>query len=61
MNSMFFLHRLKWAGLLLVANAGLLLYLSLGDLKPASIWDWTDIAGEGGSALLVLLWQGRLR
>ncbi|MAG66794.1 MAG: GGDEF domain-containing protein [Pseudomonadales bacterium] len=56
MNSMFFLHRLKWAGLLLVANAGLLLYLSLGDLKPASIWDWTDIAGEGGSALLVLLW-----
>ena len=58
MNSMFYLHRLKWAVLLLVANAGLLLYLSLGDLKTMPSWSWTDIAGEGGSAALVLVWLG---
>ena len=56
MSSMFFLHRIKWIGLLLLANAGMVLYLSLGEIKPTAIWDWTDIAGEGGSALLVLLW-----
>ncbi|GGE49644.1 GGDEF domain-containing protein [Halopseudomonas oceani] len=56
MNSMFFLHRIKWLGLLLLANAGLMLYLSLGELKPVSIWAWTDITGEGSSALLVLAW-----
>ena len=34
MSSMFFLHRIKWLGLLLLANAGMVLYLSLGEVKP---------------------------
>ncbi|SDR82990.1 diguanylate cyclase (GGDEF) domain-containing protein [Halopseudomonas sabulinigri] len=60
MSTMFALHRFKLLALLLLANGGALLYLSLGDLKPMAIWSWTDIAGEGGSALLVLVWAGLL-
>ncbi len=60
MSTMFALHRLKLLALLLLANGGALLYLSLGDIKPMAIWSWTDIAGEGGSALLVLVWAGLL-
>ena len=56
MYSMLTLHRFKLLTLLVIANAGALLYLSLGELKPMEIWSWTDIAGEGGSALLVLVW-----
>lgn len=58
MPSLFKLHRLKLAGLLLAANLGLLLHLAAGDLKPASQWVWLDILGEGGSALLCLVWLG---
>jgi len=60
MSTMFALHRFKLLALLMLANAGALLYLSLGDVKPLGIWSWTDIAGEGGSALLVLVWAGLL-
>ncbi|MEH6566719.1 MAG: GGDEF domain-containing protein [Halopseudomonas sp.] len=60
MSTMFALHRFKLLALLLLANGGALLYLSLGDIKPTAIWSWTDIAGEGGSALLVLVWAGLL-
>ncbi len=60
MSTMFALHRFKLLSLLLLANGGALLYLSLGDIKPLAIWSWTDIAGEGGSALLVLVWAGLL-
>tara|TARA_R110000868_G_scaffold184046_1_gene425487 strand:+ start:206 stop:1129 length:924 start_codon:yes stop_codon:yes gene_type:complete len=56
MYSMLTLHRFKLLTLLVIANAGALLYLSLGEPKPMEIWSWTDIAGEGGSALLVLVW-----
>ena len=58
MPSLFKLHRLKLAGLLLAANLGLLLHLAAGDLKPAAQWVWLDILGEGGSALLCLVWLG---
>ncbi|MCQ4235254.1 GGDEF domain-containing protein [Pseudomonas stutzeri] len=51
-------HRLKLAALLLAANAALLLHLGAGDLKPAGDWVWLDILGEGGSALLCLVWLG---
>lgn len=51
-------HRLKLTLLLLAANAGLLLHLACGDLKAVSEWKWLDIVGEGGSALLALLWLG---
>ena len=54
------LHAWKLAGLLLLANLGLLAHLIAGSIKPTSLWNWTDILGEGGSALLVLLWIGLL-
>lgn len=58
MPTPFGLHRLKLAALLLAANAALLLHLGAGDLKPAGDWVWLDILGEGGSALLCLVWLG---
>jgi diguanylate cyclase (GGDEF)-like protein len=58
MPTLFGLHRLKLAALLLAANAALLLHLGAGDLKPMSDWVWLDILGEGGSALLCLVWLG---
>ncbi|QKE65543.1 GGDEF domain-containing protein [Aquipseudomonas campi] len=58
MPSLFKLHRLKLAGLLLAANLGLLLHLAAGELKPLAQWVWLDILGEGGSALLCLVWLG---
>lgn len=58
MPTLFGLHRLKLAALLLAANAALLLHLGAGDLKPMSNWVWLDILGEGGSALLCLVWLG---
>lgn len=51
-------HRWKLALLLLAANMGLLLHLACGELKSVSEWVWLDIAGEGGSALLALVWLG---
>ncbi|WP_454864797.1 GGDEF domain-containing protein [Pseudomonas rhizophila] len=51
-------HRLKLALLLLAANLGLMLHLANGELKPLSEWVWLDILGEGGSALLALVWLG---
>lgn len=58
MPSLLKLHRLKLAALLLAANLGLLLHLAAGDLKPLADWVWLDILGEGGSALLALVWLG---
>jgi len=51
-------HRWKLTALLLAANLGLLLHLACGDLKAVSEWVWLDIIGEGGSALLALVWLG---
>lgn len=56
MPTLFGLHRLKLAALLLAANLALLLHLAAGDLKPMAEWVWLDILGEGGSALLALAW-----
>lgn len=60
MTSMLALHRFKLAGLLIAANTGLLLHLLAGEIKPLAVWDWLDIAGEGGSAVLLLTWAGLL-
>lgn len=60
MPSQLKLHGWKLAGLLLVANFGLLLHLAAGSLKSWAELNWTDIIGEGGSALLVLIWIGLL-
>jgi diguanylate cyclase (GGDEF)-like protein len=54
------LHAWKLCGLLLAANLGLLTYLAAGEIKILGEWNWTDISGEGGSALLVLVWIGLL-
>ncbi|WP_084332393.1 GGDEF domain-containing protein [Pseudomonas chlororaphis] len=51
-------HRWKLATLLLAANLGLLLHLACGELKAVSEWVWLDIIGEGGTALLALIWLG---
>lgn len=40
----------------LVAGACLLLYGSLGQAKPMALWNWMDIVGEGGTALMSALW-----
>ncbi|MCU9949496.1 GGDEF domain-containing protein [Pseudomonas sp. PDM13] len=58
MTSLLKLHRLKLTALFLAANIGLLLHLAVGDLKATSEWVWLDILGEGGSALLSLVWIG---
>lgn len=49
-------HKTKLTLLFLLANFGLLLHLWLGEPKPLGEWQWLDIAGEGGSAALVLVW-----
>ncbi len=38
------------------AAALLLLFATLGEAKPAAQWQWLDIAGEGGTALMAGLW-----
>lgn len=60
MTSMLAMHRFKLTGLLIMANTGLLLHLLAGEIKPVADWDWLDIAGEGGSAILLLTWLGLL-
>ncbi|CAM3238565.1 GGDEF domain-containing protein [Pseudomonas floridensis] len=49
-------HRWKLAILLIASNLGLLAFLAFGDIKYVSEWKWLDIVGEGGSALLSLIW-----
>ena len=51
-------HRWKLSLLLIAANLGLILHLACGELKSVSEWVWLDIFGEGGSALLALVWLG---
>ncbi|MCD5978399.1 GGDEF domain-containing protein [Pseudomonas quasicaspiana] len=51
-------HRWKLGALLLAANLGLLLHLACGSIKSINEWVWLDIIGEGGSALLALVWLG---
>ena len=56
MPPLFALHRIKLLILLMVSNFGLILHLSAGDTKSQVEWDWLDVAGEGGSAVLILAW-----
>ncbi|WP_193075024.1 GGDEF domain-containing protein [Pseudomonas sp. FME51] len=60
MTSMLAPHRIKLTLLLVAANTGVLLHLLAGEIKPVAAWDWLDIAGEGGSAILLLTWLGLL-
>ena len=52
------LHRGSLIALLVMANLVVLANLASGDLKTVSELVWLDIAGEGGAALLALLWIG---
>ncbi|TLX63159.1 GGDEF domain-containing protein [Stutzerimonas nosocomialis] len=56
MRSFLKLHSLTLIGLTVAANLGLQIYLAVGDIKTWAEIDWMDVAGEGGSALLALLW-----
>jgi len=58
MSNLLHHHRLKLTALFLAANLGLLLHLAAGDLKAMAEWVWLDVVGEGGSALLALVWLG---
>ena len=49
-------HKIKLTALFVMANTGLMLHLLAGTVLPVSTWDWLDIAGEGGSAALILVW-----
>ncbi len=60
MSPLIKMHAWKMAALLLVAGFGLCLHLAAGVLKTPAELDLRDIAGEGGSALLVLIWSGLL-
>lgn len=49
-------HGLTLAGLLLAFNAGLLIYLAAGNIKPWAEINWMDVAGEGGTCLILCGW-----
>lgn len=50
------LHFTKLFALIFMTIILLLLYFGSGNVKPVSDWVWTDIIGEGGSALLAFIW-----
>ncbi|WP_312289786.1 GGDEF domain-containing protein, partial [Stutzerimonas nitrititolerans] len=56
MKSFLRLHTWPLVGLAIAANLGLQLYLATGELKNWAQIDWMDVAGEGGSAVLALVW-----
>lgn len=56
MSSCLDLHRFKLLILLALANLSLLLHLWVGEPLAMALWNWMDILGEGGAALLSLAW-----
>lgn len=56
MKSFLRLHTWPLVCLAIAANLGLQLYLATGELKEWAQIDWMDVAGEGGSAVLALVW-----
>ncbi|MFG3692772.1 GGDEF domain-containing protein [Stutzerimonas stutzeri] len=56
MKSLLKLHTLTLLGLAMAANAGLQVYLATGEIKTWAEINWMDVAGEGGSAVLALVW-----
>lgn len=49
-------HGWTLGGLLLAANGGLLVYLAAGVLKHWGEINWMDVAGEGGTCLILCIW-----
>ena len=56
MGNMTALHRWSIAAIVATGLCILILNLAVGALKPAADIAWLDIAGEGGAALLSLMW-----
>ncbi|WP_070885679.1 GGDEF domain-containing protein [Pseudomonas sp. D1-3] len=56
MKSLLKLHAVTLTGLVLAANAGLLVYLAAGDIKRWAEINWMDVAGEGGTCLILCGW-----
>ncbi|MEB2327825.1 MAG: GGDEF domain-containing protein [Pseudomonas sp.] len=56
MKSFLRLHTWPLVCLAIAANLGLQFYLATGELKEWAQIDWMDVAGEGGSAVLALVW-----
>lgn len=50
------LHKWKLLCLALATNLALVGSLASGDMKTIAQWNWLDIVGEGGLALLALIW-----
>lgn len=50
-------HRFALSIMLLAAGLCLLIFGSLGEPKPSDDWNWMDIFGEGGTALMSALWS----
>lgn len=50
------LHKWKLLCLALAANLALIGSLVSGELKDIKQWNWLDIVGEGGLALLAIIW-----
>jgi diguanylate cyclase (GGDEF)-like protein len=53
---MLLLHRNAIVTALVALLACVVLYASLGTLKPIAAWHWMDIVGEGGTAGMAGLW-----
>ena len=58
MRHLLTLHYRSLLAVLLMANLVLLMNLGAGDIKRWDAIVWLDIAGEGGAALLALIWIG---
>ncbi|QJQ10161.1 GGDEF domain-containing protein [Pseudomonas putida] len=56
LSPLFKQHALTLVGLVLAANAGLLVYLAAGTLKAWAEINWMDVAGEGGTCLILCGW-----
>ncbi|MHC6226152.1 GGDEF domain-containing protein [Pseudomonas sp. X10] len=56
LRSLLKLHGWTLAGLILAANAGVLIYLAAGTLKTWAEINWMDVAGEGGTCLILCGW-----
>ena len=58
MRHLLTLHYRSLLAVLVMANLVLLMNLGAGDIKRWDAIVWLDIAGEGGAALLALIWIG---
>jgi len=55
-TTMLAMHRFALIVMTLLGGVFLLIYASLGEPKSLANWNWMDILGEGGTALMSALW-----